>query len=146
MAVISGDTLDGVSATTLWTLHNRGTEAKRSDGVIRDPWAATLFDTIEYDYRKFGKPNQSHGLRAAAFDGVMRAHLTAHPKASVVALAEGLQTSFWRLDEAGVADELTLVFHRFAARDGVARTTASARRPHRASSPSRPLTAAGWTG
>jgi O-methyltransferase involved in polyketide biosynthesis len=106
MAVISGDTLDGVSATTLWTLHNRGTEAKRPDGVIRDPWAATLFDTIEYDYRKFGKPNQSHGLRAAAFDGVMREHLTAHPKASVVALAEGLQTSFWRLDEAGVADEL----------------------------------------
>ena len=73
MAVISGDTLDGVSATTLWTLHNRGTEAKRPDGVIRDPWAVTLFDTIDYDYRKFGKPNQSHGLRAAAFDGVMRA-------------------------------------------------------------------------
>ena len=106
MAVISGDTLDGVSATTLWTLHNRGTEAKRPDGVIRDPWAATLFDTIDYDYRKFGKPNQSHGLRAAAFDGVMREYLTAHPKASVVALAEGLQTSFWRLDDAGVADEL----------------------------------------
>lgn len=25
MAVISGDTLEGVSATTPWTLHNRGT-------------------------------------------------------------------------------------------------------------------------
>ena len=54
-------TLEGVSATTLWTLHNRGTEAKRSDGVIRDPWAVTLLDTISYDYLKFGKPNQSHG-------------------------------------------------------------------------------------
>ena len=39
MAIVSGDILEGVSATTLWTLHNRGTEAKRSDGVIRDPWA-----------------------------------------------------------------------------------------------------------
>lgn len=107
MAVISGDNLDGVSATTLWTLHNRGTEAKRSDGVIRDPWAVTLLDSISYDYLKFGKPNQSHGLRGAAFDAVMRDYLTAHPKASVVALAEGLQTSFWRLDAAGVADELT---------------------------------------
>jgi len=107
MAVISGDTLDGVSATTLWTLHNRGTEAKRSDGAIRDPWAVTLYDTISYDYLKFGKPNQSHALRAVAFDDVMREYLTAHPKASVVALAEGLQTSFWRLDAAGVADELT---------------------------------------
>ncbi len=36
-AIVSGDILEGVSATTLWTLHNRGTEAKRSYGVIRDP-------------------------------------------------------------------------------------------------------------
>jgi O-methyltransferase involved in polyketide biosynthesis len=97
----------GVSATTLWTLHNRGTEAKRFDAVIHDPWAVTLFDVISYDYRKFGKPNQSHPLRALAFDAAARDYLTAHPKASVVALAEGLQTSFWRLDRAGVADELT---------------------------------------
>jgi O-methyltransferase involved in polyketide biosynthesis len=106
MAVISGDTLEGVSATTLWTLHNRSTEALRSDGVIRDPWAVTLYDAIDYDYRKFGKPNQWHGLRAAAFDDVMREYLTAHPKASVVALGEGLQTSFWRVEAAGVVDEL----------------------------------------
>ena len=46
MAIGSGDVLEGVSATTLWTLHNRGTQANRSDGVIRDPWAATLFDAI----------------------------------------------------------------------------------------------------
>lgn len=107
MIGIDGNTLEGVSATTLWTLHNRGTEAKRSDGVIRDPWAVTLLDTIDYDYLKFGKPNQSHGLRAAAFDTEASDYLTAHPRAAVVALAEGLQTSFWRLRHAGVADELT---------------------------------------
>jgi O-methyltransferase involved in polyketide biosynthesis len=104
---VSGDVLDGVAATTLWTLHNRGTEAKRSDGVIRDPWAVTLLDSISYDYRKFGKPNQSHALRAVAFDAAAKAYLTAHPTASVVALAEGLQTSLWRLERAGVADQLT---------------------------------------
>ena len=104
---VSGEVLDGVSATTLWTLHNRGTEAKRSDGVIRDPWAVTLFDAISYDFRKFGKPNQSHGLRAVAFDAAASDYLRTHPKASVVALAEGLQTSFWRLQRAGVADQLT---------------------------------------
>jgi O-methyltransferase involved in polyketide biosynthesis len=104
---IDGNVLDGVSATTLWTLHNRATEAKRSDGAIRDPWAVTLFDTISYDYRKFGKPNQSHALRAVAFDNATRDYVSTHPKASVVALAEGLQTSLWRLDRTGVADELT---------------------------------------
>ena len=105
MTTIDGTTLEGVSATTLWTLHNRGTEAKRSDGVIRDPWAVTLLDTIEYDYLKFGKPNQSHALRAVAFDVAAGEYLTAHPRASVVALAEGLQTSFWRLDRTGVVAE-----------------------------------------
>ena len=107
MTTVSGDVLEGVSATTLWTLHNRATEAKRSDGVIRDPWAVTLFDAISYDYRKFGKPNQSHALRAVAFDTAALDYLTTHPKASVVALAEGLQTSFWRLDRTGLTDELT---------------------------------------
>lgn len=107
MTTVRGDTLDGVSTTTLWTLHNRATEAKRSDGVIRDPWAVTLLDAIEFDYRKFGRPNQSHGLRALAFDIAARDYLSVHPKASVVALAEGLQTSFWRLDRTGVASALT---------------------------------------
>jgi O-methyltransferase involved in polyketide biosynthesis len=106
LSEVDGNILDGVSATTLWTLHNRSTEAKRSDGVIHDPWAVTLFDTISYDYRKFGKPNQSHALRALAFDAAAQNYLT-EPKASVVALAEGLQTSFWRLERAGVTRELT---------------------------------------
>ena len=103
---IDGNVLDGVSATTLWTLHNRASEAKRSDGVIRDPWAVTLFDAIDYDYHRFGKPNQSHALRAVAFDAAIRDYLSTHPKASVVALAEGLQTSFWRLQRLGVVDEV----------------------------------------
>lgn len=104
---VDGNVLEGVSATTLWTLHNRASEAKRSDGVIRDPWAVVLFDRIDYDYRKFGKPNQSHALRAVAFDTAVGQYLNAHPKASVVALAEGLQTSFWRLQSHGLKDEMT---------------------------------------
>jgi O-methyltransferase involved in polyketide biosynthesis len=107
MAVVDGNTLEGVSATTLWTLHNRASEAKRPDRVLEDPWAITLFDAIDYDYLKFGKPNQSHALRAAAFDAAAADYLTRNPKASVVALAEGLQTSFWRLDARGLLDEVT---------------------------------------
>ena len=84
-----------------------GTEAKRSDGVIRDPWAVTLLDAIDYDYDKFGRPSQVYALRALEFDATTHAYLTAHPKAAVVALAEGLQTSFWRLDRDGAASELT---------------------------------------
>jgi O-methyltransferase involved in polyketide biosynthesis len=107
MTVIDGNTLEGVSATTLWTLHNRATEAGRPGGVLNDPMAVELYQAIDYDYLKFGAPNQSHALRALAFDTVATDYLLEHPKASVVALAEGLQTSFWRLDAAGLADELT---------------------------------------
>jgi O-methyltransferase involved in polyketide biosynthesis len=62
MTAIEGNNMEGVSATAPWTLHDRGTEAKRSDDVIRDPWAVTLLDTISYAHLKFGKPDQSHGL------------------------------------------------------------------------------------
>jgi O-methyltransferase involved in polyketide biosynthesis len=48
MATIDGSTLEGVPARTLWTLHNRGAETKRPDGVIRDPRAARLFGAISY--------------------------------------------------------------------------------------------------
>lgn len=104
---ISGDNLEGVSATTLWTLHNRGTEAKRPDGLIKDPLAAELFDAIEYDYRKFGRPSQSHALRALSFDTQARVYLATHPRAAVVALAEGMQTSFWRLGGARSTAQFT---------------------------------------
>ena len=32
LSEVDGDILEGVSATTLWTLHNRASEAKRSTG------------------------------------------------------------------------------------------------------------------
>ena len=39
-------------------------------------------------------------LRSLAFDRAAIQYLTKHPAATVVALAEGLQTSYWRLDKA----------------------------------------------
>ena len=98
MRTIDGNSLEGVSATTLWTLHNRANEAKRPGSYLYDRWAVTLYESIRYDYLKFGRPNQSHAVRALAFDMATREYLAKHPRATVVALAEGLQTSFWRID------------------------------------------------
>jgi O-methyltransferase involved in polyketide biosynthesis len=69
--------------------------------------AVELVEKIDYDYLKFGKPNQAFALRALLYDRAATAYLTTHPGASVVALAEGMQTSFWRLDSAGVIGEST---------------------------------------
>lgn len=92
--------LTGVSETALLTLHSRASEARRVDGVIEDPMAVRLMEAMDVDFRKFGRPRQETALRAVAFDTRTCDYLEGHPSATVVALAEGLQTSFWRLDTA----------------------------------------------
>lgn len=98
MPVIDARHLDGVSETALLTLHQRATEAARPDGIIDDPMAIALRDRLDYDYQDFGRTHQATALRALVFDAVTRNYLAGHPRATVVALAEGLQTSFWRVD------------------------------------------------
>ncbi|QNI08198.1 class I SAM-dependent methyltransferase [Mycobacterium kubicae] len=92
--------LTGVSETALLTLNARATEARRPDSVLDDPLAVALVDSIDFDFAKFGPTHQDIALRARAFDAQTQAYLATHPKATVVALAEGLQTSFWRLQAA----------------------------------------------
>ncbi len=96
----SSVSLTGVSETALLTLTARAEEARRPDSVIDDPMAVALVDSIHFDFAKFGTPHQGIALRARAFDIQTQFFLAQHPAATVVALAEGLQTSFWRLDAA----------------------------------------------
>jgi O-methyltransferase involved in polyketide biosynthesis len=93
-------TLSGVSETALLTLNARAREARRPDSVIDDPMAIALVDSIDFDFAKFGPTRQGIALRALSFDSATKSYLDQHPSATVVALAEGLQTSFWRLDAA----------------------------------------------
>ncbi|OBA82068.1 methyltransferase [Mycobacterium sp. 1164966.3] len=92
--------LDGVSETALLTLNARAAEARRRNPIIDDPMAVALVDSIHFDFAKFGPTRQDIALRARAFDDQALAYLEEHPSATVVALAEGLQTSFWRLEAA----------------------------------------------
>ncbi|MEE6138767.1 class I SAM-dependent methyltransferase [Mycobacterium sp. 050128] len=98
MPVIDARHLSGISETALLTLHHRATEAAQAGGILDDPMAITLRDSIDYDYDHFGRTHQLTALRALVFDNASREYLEAHPHATVVSLAEGLQTSFWRLD------------------------------------------------
>lgn len=105
---LDGATLTGVSETALLTLKVRATEARRPDAIIDDPMAIELVDGIDFDFAKFGfTSRQDMALRALAFDRATRAYLTDHPAATVVALAEGLQTSFYRIAASDVGDEFT---------------------------------------
>lgn len=93
-------TLSGVTETALMTLNARVHEARRNDAIIDDPMAIRLADSIDYDFAKFSRNGQAMASRSIAFDQCAIRYLTRHPNATVVALAEGLQTSFWRLTSA----------------------------------------------
>ncbi|CAN5365362.1 class I SAM-dependent methyltransferase [soil metagenome] len=93
--------LTGVSETALLTLKVRADEARRPDAIIDDPVAVRLVDSIDFDFAKFDQTKrQDMAIRAKAFDLATSTYLSTHPDATVVALAEGMQTSFWRLDAA----------------------------------------------
>lgn len=84
---------------------NAGPPKPNALTIIDDPWAVQLWKAIDYDYSSFGRPIQAYALRAKLYDDQTAAYLHRHPGASVVALAEGLQTSFWRLDRTGLINE-----------------------------------------
>ncbi len=97
--------LEGVPETLLWNLYQRATEARRSDAVLKDPKAIELVDSIDYPFEeKFGKAGmgQWQGLRALRFDQEIQQFLSEHPDGQVVALGEGLETGFWRVDNGTV--------------------------------------------
>lgn len=97
--------LGAVSETLLWTLYNRVTEARRSDTVLADPVAESLMDRFDFPFaERFGKPrwSQAQALRAGCFDNAVRVFLDTHPDGTVVALGEGLETQFFRVDNSHV--------------------------------------------
>jgi hypothetical protein len=97
----------GGVAETLLSLYHRAAEARRPDGVLDDPRAVRLVDGIDFPFgQRFGAAagawSQWQALRARAFDGAVRRFLAAHPDGTVVALGEGLETTYWRVDNGRV--------------------------------------------
>lgn len=98
--------LEDVSETTLWTLYHRASEAARTDRVLHDPMAVELLDAIDFPFEeRFGASttwSQWQALRARTFDREIRRFLHDHPEPTVVALGEGLETQFWRVNDGRV--------------------------------------------
>ncbi|MER5362497.1 class I SAM-dependent methyltransferase [Streptomyces sp. NPDC002785] len=95
--------LNGVPETLLWTLYNRAYEAGQLYPVLDDPMALRLLEDLDYPFEeRFGRPNafhsQAQGLRSRCFDLAVQRYLADRPQATVVALGDGLETGFWRVD------------------------------------------------
>lgn len=99
--------LAGVPETALWTLFHRVREATHPRTVLPDPVAVALIQRFDFPFEErfgtgFAGQSQILSLRARCFDDEIRSFLAVHPCGTVVALGEGFETTFWRVDNGRV--------------------------------------------
>ena len=92
--------LSGVPETLLGNLGRRAFAARI--GALRDPVAVEVVDRLDYDFADSTRGVRLHTVRVTTFDAAVRRFLGLHPAGTVVALGEGLETQFWRLDNGRV--------------------------------------------
>ena len=95
-----GVDLSGVPETLLGNLGRRATAART--GALHDPLAIEVVDRLDHDFTDAARGARMHAVRVATFDRAIRRFLVSHPAATVVALGEGLETQFWRVDNGEV--------------------------------------------
>ena len=96
--------LGTVQQTLFIPLAARAAETRRKHPVLRDPKAAEMLTSIDYDAAKYGPGAGGFVtvLRTAIIDFWVRGFLAAHPAATVVELGTGLNTRFERVDNGQV--------------------------------------------
>ena len=88
--------LSGVPSTLLWNLGRRAAAARA--GALNDPVAIEVLERLRYDFPDLSGGARWHAVRVTTFDAAVRRFLSSCPTATVVALGEGLETQFWRVD------------------------------------------------
>jgi O-methyltransferase involved in polyketide biosynthesis len=96
--------LAGVPETALWNLYQRASAARA--GLLDDRRAVEVLERLDYPFERFDQPYRGlaarlHALRVRTVDAAaaLRRLLAAAPGATVVALGEGFETQFWRVDD-----------------------------------------------
>ena len=92
--------LSGVPETSLGNLGRRAAAARI--GALKDPVAIEVVDRLDHDFADSARGARLHAVRVATFDAAVRRFLDSYPAGTVVALGEGLETQFWRLDNGQV--------------------------------------------
>ncbi len=94
--------LTGVPETALWNLYQRASAARA--GHLDDPRAVEVLARLDYPFERFDVPYRGlaarlHALRVRTIDAALSRVLAGTPDATVVALGEGFETQFWRVDD-----------------------------------------------
>lgn len=94
--------LSGLSETLLANLGRRTVAARAKRPLLADPLAVRAVELLDHDFADAERGASWHALRVATFDRAVRRFLNRHPAGTVVALGEGLETQFWRVDNGRV--------------------------------------------
>ena len=84
----------------LWA---RAKISREYNSFFSDPKAIELVEQIDYDFSKIDEALRFEGIllnatRGKHFDDKVKAYITEHPRASVINLGAGLDTTFYRID------------------------------------------------
>jgi O-methyltransferase involved in polyketide biosynthesis len=95
--------LSGVSETLLGPLWSRAKLSREHNPVLSDTKAIEIIEHIDYDFSTIDQniPPVVELLiivRAKHFDDKIKAYIAEHPRASVVNIGAGLDTTFYRVD------------------------------------------------
>ena len=105
--------LRGISATLLMCLKGRADLSKAHSSLFYDAKAIELMEKIDYEssptdipfpdilfniFSKYNFISSLFTLRAKQFDDKLKAYITKHPRASIVNIGAGLDTTFYRVD------------------------------------------------
>jgi O-methyltransferase involved in polyketide biosynthesis len=94
--------LSGVSETLLSNLGRRASAARAKRPLLHDPVAVEAVERLDHDFADSSRGASLHALRVRTFDDAVRRFLRRSPAGTVVALGEGLETQFWRVDNGRV--------------------------------------------
>lgn len=95
--------LRNVNETLLVPLWGRAEECKMKDTVLKDRSAAELVGRIDYDFTRFRSEIRRFqiltlAIRAREFDSIIRDFIQRHPRAVIVNIGAGLDTTFRRVN------------------------------------------------
>ncbi len=95
--------LSGVSETLLGPLWSRAKLSREHNPVLNDTKAIEIVEHIDYDFSTIDHNippvvNLLIIVRAQHFDDKIKAYIAEHPRASVVNIGAGLDTTFYRVD------------------------------------------------
>jgi O-methyltransferase involved in polyketide biosynthesis len=91
--------LSGVPETLLSNLGRRAAAARAKRSLLDDPLAVETVQRLDYDFADSSRGASLHALRVRTFDDAVRRFLGRSPAGTVVALGEGLETQYWRVDD-----------------------------------------------